>query len=323
MAHEVENMFSVNEIPWHKLGVVLLNAPTIKEAIVAAGLNWEVGTKPLFTDEQEAVPAMATFRKTDNKILGVVGPTYKPLQNAEAFNFFNPFLEAKAATLEAAGSLRGGQRVWVMAKINSEDSVIVPKSDDRVSKYILLSNSHDGTLAVRIGFTGVRVICANTMAAAHNDQASKLIRIKHTGNITENLEKVGEIMNLANAEFEATAEQFRFLAQTACNQSDLEKYVRLVFATKKQEDALLMNGTELTSGSRVLGDITNLFEKGRGNDLPGVKNTLWGAYNSINEYLQYDRGDSAELRLDNMWFGSSATLNKKALKVAVEMAKAA
>lgn len=319
MSHELrakDNMFSVNEVPWHKLGVVLPNAPTVAEAILAAGLNWEVGTKPLFTKEGEAVEAMATFRKDDNSILGVVGNSYKPLQNSEAFNFFQPFLDTKEAALETAGSLKDGRRVWVLAKINRQDSVIVPKADDRISKYVLLSNSHDGTLAVRVGFTPIRVVCNNTLTLAHDSELSQLIRIKHVGNVVGSLEKVREIMDTANATFEATAEQYRFLATKNMNQKDLEKYVKIVFATNKQSREA-SSPEELNSGARVMPEIQRLFEHGQGNDMPGVKGTYWAAYNAITEFVQYNRGNDTAGRLDSTWFGTGMTINKKALKTAL------
>lgn len=314
MAHEVEQMMYVGDVPWHKLGQRFILPPTLDEAMVAAGLDWKVGLKPLYTADgsliDQKAPALATFRESDNRLLGVVGPGYKPLQNNEAFKFFQPFIDSGLADIETAGSLRNGQRVFILAKIKAEDSVIVKQSDDRVSKYILLSNSHDGTLAVRVGFTPIRVVCNNTMSMAHSDAASKLIRIRHSSNIVSNLEQVRDIMNLANKEFEATADQFRFLASKTINSADLEKYVKLVLGDPNKEN----------SGDRILAKVIPLFEKGRGNDMAGVKGTYWAAYNAINEYLQYEKGKDEHNRLDSMWFGQSATLNKKALQTAMLLA---
>lgn len=315
MAHEVESMMYLNETPWHGLGTKILTIPTIEEAMVAAGLNWTVGLKDLKTVDDEDVTHKATYRQTDGKILGVVGPTYQPLQNAAAFAFFQPFLDANLATLETAGSLREGKRVWVMAKIAKDPMVIVKEADDVVQQYILLSNSHDGTLAVRVGYTPVRVVCSNTMAMAHSNTASKLIRLKHSANVEQNLEAVREIMNVAQAEFEATATQFKLLASKQISRKDLERLVKIVFSQKKDLSVKELDD----STSRVLSKIIPLFEQGRGNDLPGVKGTYWAAYNSINEYLQYERGDNNALRMDSMWFGTSASLNKKALDTAVGM----
>ena len=154
MAHAIENvngkdcMFYVGETPWHGLGQKLDENPSISEAMVAASLDWEVGLKDLFTSEGTPVPARATYRKTDGSILGVVGPRYTPLQNSDAFDWFQPFLDANECSLHTAGSLHEGQKVWVLAKLNRDNCEIVP--GDTVQKFILLSNSHDGTVGVGV-----------------------------------------------------------------------------------------------------------------------------------------------------------------------------
>lgn len=320
MAHEVENMLYVGNAPWHNLGKRFVQAPNLDEAIVAAGLDWKVTTEPVFSQSGENLPALATRRDLDNRILGVVGQKYTPLQNKDAFEFFRPFIDSGDAAIETAGSLRMGQRVFVLAKLKLDPMEIV--KGDAVEKYVLLSNSHDGTLAVRVGFTPIRVVCANTLAFAHKDRASELIRMRHTRNIVSNLEDVREIMNLANQEFEATAEQFRLLSSKDINRADLEKYVKLVFnSSKKLQQA--EGDLDTLNNKRIINAVTPLFESGRGNDMPGVRGTYWAAYNAINEYLQYERGSDASTRLDQMWFGQSATLNKRALDMALLMISAA
>lgn len=317
MSHEVENMFYRNEVPWHRLGNFIQHEPTIEEAIVAAGLDWTVSMKNLLTVDGIPVPNKAVQRDADQSILGVVGPNYKPLQNMDAFKFFNPFLESGEAALETAGSLRQGKRVWILAKINKDPMVIVPKSDDKVSKYILLAHGHDGLMSVRVGFTPVRVVCANTLAMSVNSSGSSLLRVKHTKNLNENLEKISEVMNAANASFEATAEQYRFLASREINQADLEKFVKLVFVGEGYEK---MEADGKKPARDVLPKVTNLFENGLGNNMQGVRGTYWAAYNAVTEYLGYERGQDEQARLDKMWFGDSATVNKDALKIATKMA---
>jgi phage/plasmid-like protein (TIGR03299 family) len=309
MAHEVEQMMYVGAKPWHGLGKAFVEAPSLEDAIVAAGLDWTVATEPVYTHFGEKLPALATRRSSDHSILGVVGPSYTPLQNSKAFDFFRPFIEAKEATIESAGSLRNGQRVFVLCKIN-RDPVVV-KGNDTVEKYALLSNSHDGTLAVRVGFTGIRVVCANTLKLSHSSAASKLLRVRHTKNVAEGLDKIQEVMNLADQEFEATADQYRLLASKGLVTQDLETYVKKVFNIAEETD------------SRLMSKIVPLFEKGRGNDLPEIKGTYWAAMNAVSEYLQYERGKSADIRMDSLWFGQAAGILDRAQKVAVEMASAA
>jgi phage/plasmid-like protein (TIGR03299 family) len=317
MAHEVEKMMFTGDVPWHKLGHRFEQAPSLEEALVAAGLDWTVSTEPVFSGAGEKVEAQLTRRSSDNSILGVVGPNYVPLQNSEAFEFFRPFLDQKEAAIETAGSLRMGKRVWILAKINRDPMTV--KGNDIVDKYVLLSNSHDGTLAVRVGFTPVRVVCSNTLAGAHNNKASKLIRVKHTKNVVQNLENIREIMDLANSEFEATAEQYRLLANKSINQKDLEKYVKLVFNTQSRIVEAEGN-LDSINNKRILDEVQPLFEVGRGNDMPEIKGTFWAAYNAVSEYLQYNRGEDVGGRLDSLWFGQGAQLNKKAFETAIIMA---
>lgn len=329
MAHELDmsngraNMFSVKERPWHDLGVILEDAPTIEEGIKAAGLDWEVGLHPLAAQVNgspltyEAVPGSATYRKDTGAILGVVGTAYTPLQNKDAFNFFDPFLESGLATLETAGSLFDGKKVWVMAKINRPDEVIIPGTDDRVESFVLLSNAHDGSSAVRVGFTPIRVVCNNTLTAAH-EIGKKLIKVNHKGLVVQNLAALRDTMNLISAEFEATADQFRYLASRQISESDLRRVVKIVFSLEKPKTQhLSVVGND--GSSRVLDKVVELFHYGRG-QMDGQDRTRWHAYNAITEYLTYYRGKNEVQRFNSLWFEDASRLNKRALNELTNLA---
>ena len=332
MSHQVETMFSVKETPWHKLGHVLPDHPSIPDAMRLSGLDWEVGLKSLQTADGIPVTHNATYRMSDGKILGVVGPAYEPLQNAAAFDFFAPFLESGVAKLETAGSLRGGQRVWILASLNLDPSEI--SKGDAVRKFVLLSHAHDGTMACRTGLTPIRVVCANTLAMAINDKSSQLIRIAHRKGMKDALVAVRDCINTANATFEATMEQYRALANKGVSDEDVRKYVNLVFAparvaaaeAKKRTAMVLPSRVhegelideEETISSRVVDKIRANLEAGRGHELAGK--TYWGLYNATTEFLQYERGSDSERRLDQAWFGAGMELNRRALNVGLQMA---
>lgn len=321
MAHEIENingkdsMMFVGETPWHRLGQGFITAPSIDEAIVASGLDWSVTTEPLFTSQNEVVDAKITRRSSDGSILGVVGSSYEPVQNKDAFKFFAPFIENGQATIETAGSLRQGKRVWVQARL-TVDPIEVVKGDP-ILAYALLSNSHDGSTAVRVGFNDIRVVCANTMAQAHASKAARMIRIRHTKNVNDTLLMVRDIMDIAGRDFKANAEVYQQLARRDIVQSDLEKYVKLVFNSDKVIEA--QGNLSNIQNKKLINEILPLFEKGRGNDLAGVRGTAWGAYNAVSEYLQYYRGSDEQVRLDSLWFGQGSHLNQRALDKAVEL----
>ena len=314
MPAAVEKMMFVGATPWHGEGTQLEENPSISEAIEAAGLNWTVGLKELFTSDGVPVPARATYRDTDGSILGVVGPRYTPLQNQDAFDWFQPFLDANECSLHTAGSLHFGQKVWVLAQLNRNNSEIV--SGDEVSKFILLSNSHDGSTAIRVGYTPIRVVCVNTLAFAHSHKESKLLRIRHTRSSKNNLDNVRDIMDNINAEFEATAEQYRFLASKDFNQKDIQAYVKVVLGIEKTPDEDIKTRTR-----NIMDEVMTLIE-GPKQSATNVRGTWWAAYNGFNEYLNYNKGRTVSNRLDSLWFGQNGVDNVKALKSAIEFANA-
>ncbi len=318
MAHEIEmngpGMAYFGEKPWHGIGVALDESdiyswPTVSQK---AGLDWTVELVPLVTGDTKAkVEHKAVRRSTDGRILGVVGPRYTPLQNRDAFGWFQPFLDAREASLNTAGSLRNGSRIWVLAKLNRDPLVIA--EGDEVEKFVLLSHGHDGSLAVRAGFTPIRVVCQNTLSMAHGSDASRLIRIRHTRDVLENLANVREIMSMVNAEFEATAEQYRRLARKSVNQADLCKYVKRVLKVEDEQEVS-------TRTQNIIEEIIRLAESGRGNDLPSIRGTYWSALNGVSEWLTHERGRSVDNRLNSLWYGDSAGVNRHALAVALDMA---
>ena len=315
MAAAIEQMMFVGATPWHGLGNQVESDITVADAIVAAGLDWEVGLKDLQTVDGVPVNHRATYRKTDGSILGVVGPRYTPLQNRDSFDWFQPFLDAGECALHTAGSLHSGQKVWVLAQLNRDNSEIV--AGDEVSKFILLSNSHDGTTAIRVGYTPIRVVCANTLAWAHSNTNSQLIRIRHTRSSKSNLENVRDIMDNINAGFEATAEQFRFLASKDFNQADIRRYVKTLLGIEKVVDADIKTRTR-----NILDEIIGIITDSPEQAMVGTRGTYWAAYNGYNSYLNYVKGRTEDNRLDSLWFGAGSNENIKALNLAVEFANA-
>lgn len=319
MGHEVENMFYVGEVPWHGLGKFLPDAPSVEDAIVCAGLDWEVQRKKLVIGETGAeVKAFANVRSTDNSVLGIVGPGYRPLQNKNAFNWFQPFIEDGSAVLETAGSLRNGKHVWILARIK-RDPIEIVKSDP-VQAYILLSNSHDGTSSIQAGYTSIRTVCANTVAAALSASDSKLLKLRHSKLASDALEQLRMTMVVADREFVATTEVMKAMARKGVTVESLKKYIRVVFEPKMTLDS----DEEIEQKmKRTYAKVIPLFEKGRGNDMPGVNGTLWGAYNAVTEYLTWERGRSNDTRLESLWMsGEGAKTAQRAFAEGLRLAAA-
>jgi phage/plasmid-like protein (TIGR03299 family) len=252
------------------------------------------------------------------------------VQNGEAFERFQPLVDAGLVTLEAAGSLRGGKRVWILAKVKGPDAVIVPASGDTVANYLLLAHGHDGSLAIHAGITPTRVVCNNTLSAAVDGKTT--LRIRHTKGASDALKAAFEIIGKASNQFEKAAEVYRALANVYVTAKQLHAYIDSVFPPPKKileplppvaaddlgsllarpvaprDSVFSADNGEMTKESRqrIYGEIDVLFERGRGNDMAGVKGTAWAAYNAVTEYITHERGRSDDNRVNAAWFGAES-----------------
>lgn len=183
MAAEVESMFYVREVPWHGLGTKVAEALSSVDALATAGLDWEVVQKELFTKDGILVKNQyANVRESDQTVLGVVSERYRIIQNREAFAFTDELL-GKGVRYETAGSLREGRRTWILARLPKTLQI----QGDKIMPYLVFSNAHDGSSAVKVAMTPVRVVCNNTLNYALQT-ADRTWSTKHTGNIEAKLE---------------------------------------------------------------------------------------------------------------------------------------
>ena len=202
MAANVESMVYVGETPWHQLGIKVESALSSAEAIKIAGLDWDVIPKPLYDEKHREIKGYkVNVRSSDDKILGVVTDRYKIVQNKEAFAFTDALL-GQGVKYETAGSLASGKRIWMLARL--EDRLM---AEEEMENYLVFTNSHDGTGAIRVACTNVRVVCQNTLNLALH-QASRHWSCVHTGDIQGKLEEARYTLSNAERYMEALEEEF-------------------------------------------------------------------------------------------------------------------
>ena len=330
-------MFYAGATPWHGLGTGLTGLATSAEAIEAAGLNWKVEKRPLFyssvaeaegrtisTATNRASNLFATVRADNNRMLGVVSEDFHILQNREAFSWFDAIVGEKATMYETAGALRGGARIFILANLNGVVRVI---GDDVIKKYVCLAHGHDGSLAVWILRTGIRVVCQNTLTQALNEARGRLsraeggaIRFLHFANLGTRLDEVRNALGIINVQFEVMAEAARKLAAVQLTQDAVSNYFKSVVVPPADL-------AEVAAGKRKFGprtvslleDLDRLFVEGKGSELPGVHGTAWGAFNSVVESVDFRRKSAsgpntteAEFRTDDILFGTGSNIKQKA-----------
>lgn len=192
MSADVETMFSVREIPWHGLGTVVADAPSSEDALKLAGLDWEVVQSSIYTSRGILNGYKTNIRAIDGKVLGVVTDKYKIIQNKEAFAFTDELL-GRGVKYETAGALQGGKKVWILARLPEEYIL----AEEKICAYLVFSNTHDGSGAVKVAITPVRVVCNNTLNLALNT-ARRSFSMIHKGDFANKVQEARDTLALTN-----------------------------------------------------------------------------------------------------------------------------
>lgn len=349
MSHEkkqFDNILTVGAPAWHKLDdnrqfatladvVPILDYPVYCERahVNVAPFKPAIG----ISAAQEFIPVLgrkATFTvdpNTGNVItFTTVSDQYKVYQNRDAIDLLAPY-ESAGCKVETAGTLKNKAIAWILLKIPGDSLNI--GGDDTIDKYILWSNAHDGSAAVRVGLTLQRVVCNNTITAAHERADSQLIRVFHSGAVVDNVRDVADLIDTVNFRLAATEEKFKALAKREINTKDLHKIVKQVFnltalekqfqATPDAEGVITVPAQSdldlMAKQAKIVANLERIYETAPGQDLPTAKGTAWGVYNAITYHLTHERGRTADSRLMSNWFGDSSALNRKALAACLEL----
>lgn len=223
MAANVESMFYVRETPWHGLGTKVKEAPASRDALILAGLNWKVIQEPIFTDTREQIEGYkVNIRDTDRRPLGVVTERYKVIQNEEAFAFTDELL-GEGIKYETAGSLQGGKKVWMLAHMPHEYII----SGERISPYLLFSNTHDGSGAIKVALTPIRVVCQNTLNLALK-RAKRCWSMIHTGDIQGKMQEARNTLFLAQTYMDELGKEFENLRMKKLTDKKVMDYIEIL-----------------------------------------------------------------------------------------------
>lgn len=223
MAANVESMFYVRKAPWHGLGTRVMEAPDSREALELAGLDWRVLQEPIYTTEGEAICGYkANVRDSDRKVLGVVSDRYKIVQNQEAFSFTDELL-GEGVRYETAGSLQGGKRVWLLARLPHEYII----SGERITPYLVFFNSHDGSGAIKAALTPIRVVCQNTLNLALST-ARRSWSMIHTGNIQGKMQEARDTLFMAEKYMDSLGREFETLRKKKLAEKQVREYIEIL-----------------------------------------------------------------------------------------------
>jgi phage/plasmid-like protein (TIGR03299 family) len=305
------SMFYVGDPPWHGLGMKLDHPASAIEAIETAGLNYTVAKKPLQAIINRRIRSdvpgnFATVRTDTNQVLGVVGSRYAPIQNRDAFAFFDAIVGKDEAIYETTGALNRGEKIWILARL---PGYIKLNGKDIINKYLLLYNSHDGSSLVRAKLTPVRVVCNNTLsvALAGTDQE---VRIRHTPSAVERLEEAHKLLGLTNDLYDLLETIFRRMSLKKVTDKQLIDYVKHLIPDNPESE-------RNTRTENIRDKILELAESADGS--APIRGTAFGAYNAITEYADHVVTTDPNKRLNSIWFGGGEKLKVKAFQLAQDM----
>ena len=308
MAHQVETMAYAGEVPWHGLGKQVLPDLSPEQMLYEAGLDWSVEKVPAFAEvngEKVAVGKSALVRSSDSKVLDVVGDDWNPVQNAEAFGFFADFVSEGNMEMHTAGSLKGGQMVWALAKVKDESFELF--GDDRVDSYLLFSNPHMYGKSIDVRFTPIRVVCNNTLTLSLGTSSNNSVKVSHRTQF--DAEQVKETMGIASSKLNQYKEMSQFIASKRFTEDSKIEYLEKLFpvlgeAKRKQR-------SKSAAGVLDILDTQPGAEYGEG--------TFWQLFNGVTYYVDHEMGRNADNRMKSAWFGYGVKKKQDALALAVEM----
>jgi len=316
MAHEVETMAYAGEVPWHGLGVPVSNDLTPAQMMKKAGLDWtveQIDSYVMVGDKKVPTGMKALIRSSDNKVLTNIGQVWNPVQNEDAFNFFSEYVMKGDMEMHTAGSLKGGQLVWALAKVKESFDLF---GGDTVESYLLFSNPHKYGFSIDVRFTPIRVVCNNTLSLSLESKAERSVKVGHRREF--NADEVKKALGIASAKLHEYKDMAEFLGSKRYSIDSLVEYYNTVFprtADKRVQNQQLSVET-LSKNARAAFDAIE--------QQPGAKyaeGSWWQAFNSVTYVTDHLQGRNADNRLYSSWFGGNQVRKRDALKTALQFAE--
>ena len=311
MAHMVETMAYAGELPWHGLGVKVIDDLTPEQMMQKAGVDWSVEKQDLVTAGGTVIKnKQALVRSSDGSVLDVVGKGWNQVQNADAFNFFEEYVKAGDMQMHTAGSLDNGKMVWALAKTNDAFELF---DGDVTENYFLFSNPHQFGKAIDIRMTPIRVVCNNTLTLSLSKESDAMLKVNHRKEFDSS--EVKDTLGIAREKLEQYKTMAEFLGSKRYTSENIVQYFNTVFGSPAKEK---VDGVFPTTSLNAKLGLENLQTQ------PGAKfgeGTFWQAFNTVTYLNDHVQGRSADGRLTSSWYGRNRKTKMKALSTALEMAE--
>ena len=313
MAHLIHTMAYNGQTPWHGLGNQLTDKQPLEIWLREAGMDWSLQSSPVhYLTEHSAevyADAKVLFRSDTGDALSVVSNRYQEVQPREVLEFYRDLVELGGFELETAGVLKGGKKLWALARTGEE---AILKGGDLVKGYLLLATACDGSLATTAQFTSVRVVCNNTLQMATSDSTGA-IKVPHSTKFDAS--RVKQQLGIGVGHWEQFITSIRSLADRPVHPFEARRYLIEVLGDPEISYYKQPN-------LKVINHVFDLYiGSGMGSTMASANDTAWGLVNSVTQYVDHERrARSSDNRLDSAWFGAGASIKQKALGEALTLA---
>jgi len=279
----------------------VISGSSIEAVLEGSNANWIAEPQEMITAGGITVPTHKAIVRSDNqKVIGVVGKKYEPVQNSTAFAFMDTLVDEHKAKYEYLYEIEGGKKLIVQAKVDNDFEV---RKGDSISTYITMINSFDGSTPFRAYFTPIRMWCSNQLRASLKN-ATESVSVRHTTNVMAKAEEAFQILCTATEYFEMFKEKSRILAQKSVDAQMVDNFLKGV-----------LGEAESTKKKNQYEEVTKSFESGMGNN----GSSVWDLYNGLTEWVDHHRVKNDEKRLANSLVGSGSIMKAKAWDVAMSL----
>jgi len=279
------------------------------EVIDLAGLNWNVKQADVqfYTPNGVQVDPRhkMNYRDDNNKPLGIVGTSYRVLQNNKMFQFLDSVVGSMDAIYVNAGSFKGGRKVYIQAKLPGY--IKFDNDQDIGEKLLTFISSHDGSMAVQTLFTPIRIICQNTIIMALKEGMNQT-SIRHTISMGSKLNIAKQALNVVNGQVSILEQLSRKLIDKPFSDSELKELIERNGMVPKADE-------KSTRSNNIVNSVLRGFHYGQGSEFQSSKNTAWGAYNAVTEYVDHYSSSNREKRAESSLLGHGASIKTKTLSL--------
>ena len=300
--------------PWNR--VFDPQPESIEEAITAAGLDWEVLSKPAFfvnaavdTESQETidldqidgydmddllpdvrrVPNWFVNVRSDNLLpLGLVSRRYSPFHNLQAFAWLGQIFGTEMEFV-AGGDFMNSRRVWVLMRLPKYIEV----GGEQVGQYAFIHTSHDGKHSVTASMTPYLVSSHTLMTTevkrARDYNAKRTLALRHVGNMDEKIERqqAEEVLGFSINYYKQFIELGNLLAtKTPKTQKAREEYLEALLPIDEDKMGDRAQANVEISRQQIL----NLATQKGGGDNPN----WWCLYTAAVEFADWVRPERKE-----------------------------